>query len=148
MPNPIGRAFAPFRIPSKWNEEERSLVRQIQDLFDRLFRERDAVSKSAISLSRTGTNGTYTYTCNKVGHIVTFSARIHSMTTNNTANGEFFCLPEGYRPKVATELIGSAYIGSNFVAALWMVGVDGKVSLMYSNNATTTQVYVAGTFPV
>lgn len=37
MANISGRRFVPFRIPAGWKEEERSLVRQIQDLFDRVF---------------------------------------------------------------------------------------------------------------
>lgn len=37
MANISGRAFSSLRIPARWQEEERSLVRQIEDLFDRLF---------------------------------------------------------------------------------------------------------------
>ena len=37
MANISGRPYASLRIPARWQEEERSLVRQIQDLFDRLF---------------------------------------------------------------------------------------------------------------
>lgn len=37
MANITGRAFHPIRIPARWQEEERTLVRQIEDLFDRLF---------------------------------------------------------------------------------------------------------------
>lgn len=149
MANISGRHFSPFRIPAGWNEEERSLVRQIQDLFDRLFNMHSVVGKSSIDFQRTGTNGTFDVNlCNKVGHIVTFSARVHSMTANNTANGVFFKMPEGYRPKVTTPLVGAAYVGSTFVPTMWTVSPNGEISLSYSNNATAGQVYVAGSFPV
>ena len=37
MANQSGRSFPSLRIPARWQEDERSLVRQIEDLFDRLF---------------------------------------------------------------------------------------------------------------
>lgn len=37
MANQSGRSFPSLRIPARWQDEERSLVRQIEDLFDRLF---------------------------------------------------------------------------------------------------------------
>ena len=37
MANISGRAFPSLRVPASWRDEERSLIRQIEDLFDRLF---------------------------------------------------------------------------------------------------------------
>lgn len=86
--------------------------------------------------------------CRKIGNIVTVSGRIYGIE-NDVANGTFFIIPTGFRPKALTRCTGYMNInGVGLVPMLCTIGTSGGVTFSYSNNATTTQVAFAGTYPI
>lgn len=148
MANISGRRFASFRIPERWGEQERSLVRQIQDLFDRVFNliKNPPISKAEMA-ARSGTGGNVLInSVQKVGNLVSFGGRIHGMTTNNTAAGTVFTLPAGYRPAEKVYTTGNIILNNAYLTAMFEINMDGTVVLNYSSSATITGVYVSGTF--
>lgn len=109
--------------------------------------------KSNSSISSTiskysGRSGTLdTNVCQKVGNVVNVGARIHTMS--ETASGNFFVIPEGYRPVVAAR--GTAFMQIQNVGAVMVIcviGTDGNVAIGYSSTATATAVGFSASYGV
>lgn len=116
----------------------------VQDQIDSLN------SKSTGTISKTISDGTLTdTTCTKVGNTVFASGRIHTISPSVTANGQFFQLPEGFRPVSSFRGIGYISVDSvGFVPVFSTISTNGSVSLNYSSSATANQVYFFAVFSV
>lgn len=85
--------------------------------------------------------------CKRVGNVVTVAGRIYDLST--PALGEWFAIPEGFRPMYDMKFIGSMYInGVGFCSLLGIIYTNGRVRMDYSSGSTTTQVQFAATYPL
>lgn len=95
------------------------------------------------------TSGTLDKTfCRKIGNTVFASGRIHTMN-NVIANGTFMVIPEDFRPKVTTYVMGFINIDNiGNISIEVTINTNGNVTFPYSSNFTTDQVGFAGSWSV
>lgn len=98
--------------------------------------------------SSTGTGGTIdSNDCYKVGKTVCASARLYNISL--PATGDFFVIPEGFRPKYQTRCMGYLILSTNEnLPTRITIGSNGVVSLAYSSNLTVIQVGFACSYPI
>lgn len=111
-----------------------------QDIYNYLFPESNGVMTQ---INSTGTGIMDSVVCHKTGNFVAVSARIHSIV-NEPATGNFFSIPDGYRPNVALRVSGYMYIDGNAVPMTPAIYPNGNVEFGYSASKTTTQVAFSG----
>lgn len=88
--------------------------------------------------------------CYKIGNIVHVSARIHTMDRQQSS-GYFFVIPDGFRPRTLTNVMGSMVVNENDVGRVPLfasIGTDGNVEIFYSTAYTCDQVSFAGTYSI
>lgn len=88
----------------------------------------------------------------KVGDTVFASGRIHTLP-NVSTNQDFFQIPEGFRPAEKIYVNGYAtvtYNGETMQGISMFIAINpsGKVSATYSQTATLTQIFFAGSWSV
>ena len=95
----------------------------------------------------TGTGGTFEqFNCYKIGNIVCASARIYNISA--AANGNFFVMPTGFRPKTNVRGFGIIAINNTSIPIIIESKTDGNVSISYSQSQTLTQIAFAMTYPI
>ena len=109
----------------------------------------EGFSSSSISKASRVTSGTLDNSiCYKQDGVVTISARLHTMS-DIVAYGDFFIIPEGYRPHETTLLmcyyeLANGAKGNFFVA----VNTGGNVSFYFSSGQNITLLLFSGSYAV
>ena len=97
--------------------------------------------------SATGTGGTFQqFACYKIGNVVNAAARLYSVSL--AADGNFFSLPSGFRPKTDTYGTAILLINNVFVPVPCKIESDGDVGISYSGSQTLTQINFMATYPI
>ena len=161
-----GRWYAPFRIPAKWGEEERSLVRQIQDLFDRVFgkflsrdkqdltaaqkaqvieniglSKQDVSSKIALSM----TNATFSqYSAYRIGSLVILSFVLTPSVQLNASTDYTITMTisdPNLRPLFRSNVGGSNIGGMHKVNAIPGSGTTDSISFQCTANISASGAF-------
>lgn len=86
-------------------------------------------------------------TCYKKGNVVVVSARVHTINPSIASTGQYFQIPEGFRPKHHTYGYGYMNIDSvGWVTVASDIREDGSVYLGYSNANTANQAFFYATY--
>ena len=110
-------------------------------------------SKTIGTITKVVSSGTMDCTTlRRVGDTVFASGRIHSLQDVPT-NQTFFQIPDGFRPKESLYVNGFAtitYNGTTYtgISIFLYISPNGDVSVSYSQFATLTQVFFAGSWSV
>lgn len=85
-------------------------------------------------------------TCAKHDGIVTVSGRIHTMS-NVIANGNYFNIPVGFRPKENIYCMGAMNItGVGLIPVLLYINTTGYVGGYYDNTHNVSQIAFSATY--
>ena len=99
-------------------------------------------------------NGTLGFEeCYKKDGVAYLAGRIHTMAETTPASGEYFTVPEGFRPSVSVYgMAGMNVLGSTepakATATYCRVDSDGKVIISFSSSAKCSQVIFAISYPI
>ena len=90
--------------------------------------------------------------CRRVGNVINVAGRIHGMS-NQLANGYFFSIPEGFRPRSGETILATACVVTNnsslpVVLTGMTIYDDGDVGLSYSSAWQVTQIQFFATYAV
>ena len=101
-------------------------------------------STGTITTPRSGVTLTNA-TCYKVGDIATVSGKL---TGSTTASGTFFNIPEGFRPRYGTYVIGYLTVNNVYIPLDFAISPAGVVTVGYSSSQTATAVFFNATYHV
>lgn len=99
-------------------------------------------------------NGTLGFEeCYKKDGVAYLAGRIHTMAETTPASGEYFTVPEGFRPSVSVYGMASMNVlGSTepakATATYCRVDSDGKVIINFSSSAKCSQVIFTISYPI
>ena len=103
------------------------------------------MSTSSISSLKEGATLDKT-TCTKVGNVVSVSGRLTNLT--EAANGSFFTIPSGFRPRSTIYANGYITVDGVFTPMFLTISSAGDVAISYSASRQLTQIFFSATYAV